>query len=231
MVDLFVTRMSRWLERDEIERLSALIDERRRERIGRYRRIEDAQRSLVAGLLLRRVVVRRCRLAGSAIRYEYGEHGKPSLAGFPDFRFNLSHAGRWVICAVSDSEVGADVEEIRAIDPGLYDMVLTDGEKAAAAGLPEPERLRLFYKAWTLKESVVKCIGAGLAIPFRSLDVIRAQYPGTFAWKSDGEEIVLSMHTMQMAPDCVVSVCNRTSVNPVRLRLVPLDLLMTEWDG
>lgn len=41
--------------------------------------------------------------------YEYGEQGKPQIVNFPK-KFNLSHSGDYVVCGVSDGEVGVDIQ-------------------------------------------------------------------------------------------------------------------------
>lgn len=42
--------------------------------------------------------------------YEYGEQGKPQIVNFPK-KFNLSHSGDYVVCGVSDGEVGVDIQK------------------------------------------------------------------------------------------------------------------------
>lgn len=42
--------------------------------------------------------------------YEYGELGKPQIVNIPK-KFNLSHSGDYVVCAVGDGEVGADIQK------------------------------------------------------------------------------------------------------------------------
>ena len=42
--------------------------------------------------------------------YKYGEQGKPQIVNFPK-KFNLSHSGDYVVCGVSDGEVGVDIQK------------------------------------------------------------------------------------------------------------------------
>ena len=44
--------------------------------------------------------------------YYYGEHGKPMRRN-EEICFNLSHSGKYVLCAVSEMEIGCDIESIQ----------------------------------------------------------------------------------------------------------------------
>ena len=88
--------------------LSAL----RREKIARAGRDADKRLLLGAGLLLDRAL-RPFGLREQDAEITLGAHGKPYLAGRDDLFFSLSHSGSIALCAVSDRELGADVQECR----------------------------------------------------------------------------------------------------------------------
>lgn len=86
--------------------------------------------------------------------------GKPRFSERPNWHFNLSHSGEFVLCALSDSPVGVDIELVRPRKEGLPEYVLR-GE--------DYERFRrlggdwsAFYTLWTERESIVKYTGEGL---------------------------------------------------------------------
>lgn len=68
-------------------------------------------------LLLGKILQRPAK----ALRFEYGQFGKPRLAPNPEsgLEFSVSHSGDLVLIAVSNGRaVGVDVEMVRAdIDP------------------------------------------------------------------------------------------------------------------
>ena len=134
----------------------------RKDKIDRLRRQEDRVRSLAAELLLRRA------LADVGVtQYTVGcdEHGKPYLADHPGLFFNLSHAGNVVLCAVSDSEVGCDVEKIVPGREALAKRFFTAREAADIASQPtEEEKTLRFFRYWTLKESFMKVTGLGMSL-------------------------------------------------------------------
>ncbi len=100
---------------------------------------------------------------------ERKEGGKPWFPSRPDLHFSVSHSGALALCALSDREVGADVELIRPRRERLPAYAL-DGEeldwyRARGGGW------EWFYTLWTLKEARVKCTGQGLRRPPREISV------------------------------------------------------------
>lgn len=114
------------------------------------------------------------------------ENGKPYLPDYPDFHYNISHSGGIVACAVSDSPVGIDIQQI-SDDPvrilriaahffsqeEQQELSLHHQEKnpnTGAAGNScsndEQDLCHLFCRFWTARESYIKLTGRGLAEPF-----------------------------------------------------------------
>ena len=46
------------------------------------------------------------------LAYVYGREGKPYFRDLP-FYFNLSHSGDYVLCVLSEAEIGADIQQHR----------------------------------------------------------------------------------------------------------------------
>ena len=88
---------------------------------------------------------------------EYTEKGKPVYSN-SDIHFNLSHAGDYVVCAVSDRAVGIDIERIRKNAIKVAERFFTQEECDWIAD----DNLR-FCRVWTLKEAYAKLTGEGIA--------------------------------------------------------------------
>ena len=99
-----------------------------------------------------------------------GEHGKPYLKRFPQICFNISHSNGIAVCAISQSEVGIDVERIGTFRSAVARRVLTEKEIEFLETLAEHERGEMFYRFWTLKESYLKLDGSGLARDPREIE-------------------------------------------------------------
>lgn len=78
-------------------------------------------------------------------------NGKPFYANGP--YFNISHSGRYVLMAVSTSEIGVDIEEIKMKDMSSLVRIFNEAE---AKMIKEHSD---FYYLWCAKESLIKCIG------------------------------------------------------------------------
>ena len=112
---------------------------------------------------------------GRELLYVTGKDGKPYLADSA-FYFSLSHSGEFVICAVSDCETGADIQEKKEADyRKLVGRFFTEGEKKIFASCScGQEEKDLFYLLWTRKEAWGKLTGKGLMEGLDRMQVLEA---------------------------------------------------------
>lgn len=112
------------------------------ERLEKYRSIGHAERKnqcAAAGFLL--------NLALGGKQEHYDKNGKPYFEG--GF-LSISHSGEWVLVAVSETEIGVDIEKIRPADTERLN-------RKYFADSPEN-----FFENWVKKESMFKKLGTGL---------------------------------------------------------------------
>ena len=98
------------------------------------------------------------------LTYRYGERGKPYFEDLPLY-FNLSHSGDYVLCAVSDVEVGVDIQKIQPVNERkLAKRFFSEAECRVLEGCESSEgRRRLFFELWSRKEAYGKLTGEGIA--------------------------------------------------------------------
>lgn len=98
------------------------------------------------------------------LTYRYGERGKPYFERIPLY-FNLSHSGDYVLCAVSEREVGADIQRFQPVDMmRLAKRFFSEPECQELVRCEETrERQELFFRLWARKEAYGKLTGEGVA--------------------------------------------------------------------
>lgn len=94
--------------------------------------------------------------------FSYSPAGKPYFPDCP-LRFSLSHSGSEAAVAISESEVGVDIEEIGRFSSGVARRVFTSAElEFYEAGENEEERSLRGFCIWTAKEAYLKLHGVGI---------------------------------------------------------------------
>ena len=108
-----------------------------------------------------------CKIAEDDAELIYGEHGKPYLRDYSDVFFNLSHSGRYVMCAAGDVEVGIDIQEHVPDRRHIAGRFFTEYECRMIEDAHDDEEAdRIFFDIWTYKESFVKAYGTGIDSSF-----------------------------------------------------------------
>ena len=135
----------------------------RRKKIDDFRFDKDKRLSLGAGILLYNGL---CRYGTEYTEPEYSEHGKPYLKECGNIHFNISHSGNIAVCAMSDKELGADIEKTKHFSEALTDHVfLTSEKKFIRPDAADKDCTRM----WTIKESIMKYLGTGIGLGAKSI--------------------------------------------------------------
>ena len=265
----------------------ALQRPERREKVDRMRFDKGKRLTLGAGIVME-AALEYAGVSGMSVTID--PHGKPVLTGswetlvagssdsvsdvlptheqevFPCF-FNISHTKNIAVCAVSDREVGIDVEHKRELKDPLIRRAFTPEEIVYAEKLnmndknpvkaghedqggqffglsdDQPEKpghedrqsfglsddqLTYYTRLWTIKESVMKWYGLGLALPPEDIEVRpvtanRAVSEGvvvepSFIYMNDGADVAVSVKnhgdcdrlnfTFFSHEDCCITVCS-----------------------
>ena len=144
------------------------ITEGRLERIEKSQSTADKLRLMGSGLLIN--FIKTKYFVDSDVATD--KHGKPYFVN-SDLKFNLSHSGRYVLAAVSDYEIGIDIQKKKADKHRIAEKNFLQGECAYInAGANDEERHQRFCEVWTLKEAYLKNIGLGLRKPLNSFEVV-----------------------------------------------------------
>ena len=120
----------------------------------------DAILSATAGLMMKEVL----KITEDGM-VKLGEHGKPYLEQGPFF--SVSHSRRYSVLAVSENEVGVDIEMHEGINEQIAKRCFTEEEQEFALHSTEN-----FQRIWTAKEAVLKFLGKGFSYAPKNFSVL-----------------------------------------------------------
>ncbi len=152
------TRAAAWLSAEELERRSRFW-------IDRARRDFTLCRAAVRVMLCEQLGCANTRLS-----FGFGDHGKPFaiLNGLRvPVSFNVSHSAPHALIALSsERRIGVDVEmrEARRDIDGIAESVFGADERKALASTGGDDKVRLFFRLWTMKEALIKALGTGFSL-------------------------------------------------------------------
>ncbi len=160
----------------------------RRNKVDSYLFIKDRRLSLGAGILIDRGLS-SYGMCERGTTLAYGENGKPYFPGYPHIHFNLSHSGNWAMAVFANVETGCDIEKMQEADLELAEKFFAPKEYAYIAGQQGKKKQdEAFFRIWTLKESYIKAVGAGLSLALDSFEVNILQKGEIRMKRKDGGE-------------------------------------------
>jgi 4'-phosphopantetheinyl transferase len=209
MVSVFSIYLDKHLTANAYSQLLAKTSEKGRYKYSEFRHKEDAHRSLLAEFLIRYIAGTYLKISDDELIIGQSYFGKPYFIGFENFHFNLSHSGDWVVCAISDDQVGIDIEEVIPINLGSMVGALSPAEQSFLNSQKKELQLSLFYELFTLKESFVKQTGEGLSRPLHSFNIV---FKEKQIMLEDQQKIHKPVFFKQydISPTCRMAVCAHT---------------------
>ena len=144
----------------------------RQNKIVSYYYEKDRRLSLGAGMLMDKgLAYYGLREADTCVAYGINE--KPYLPDYPYIHFNLSHSENMVVAVFADVEIGCDIEQIQKANILFAKRFFCLSEYNYVLSQPT-QRLQCeaFYRLWTLKESFLKAVGAGLSVSLYDFEIL-----------------------------------------------------------
>lgn len=192
---------------------------------GSFRHKGVALRRILGEALAVEALERYRRLPSGSYRIARGKKGKPFIVGRKNVFFNISHSGDYVVCAVSDEEIGADIEKRGKARMEVAGRFFHKQEVLELEIAPDSERNGLFYDYWSIKESFLKYIGTGLTRPLNSFIV---RFEGQDIYLQEGtKKLPLHVYPCDIDPGYACYVCSGQQQLP-EVREVTLQELVKE---
>lgn len=151
---------------EQYDNIFKTLSNSRKARIIRMKKEDDRRRSLMATYLVQKLLE---ELGYENITLENTENGKPYLKDC-DLFVSISHSGAGVVCAISEKEIGIDIESIRPVRKGLIEYACTKAEREYIySDFIDIEKnitptcvMQKFYAVWTAKEAYFKKGGSDI---------------------------------------------------------------------
>ena len=166
------------------------VSKNRQNKIDFYRFDKDKKLSCGAYLLLNKLLIEE-NITNSI--FKKGKYGKAYISNHENIYFNLSHSEKMVLCAISDMEVGADIEYIDSeIDLNIakHYFYNTEYENIMNA----KNRADEFFKYWVLKESYMKYTGLGMNLRLDSFEIL---IEDEIKLKNDNDDLKLNLFNIE----------------------------------
>ena len=145
------------------------VSEEKKRKLSKYRFNIDMKLSLYAELLIRCQICKLLLISNKEIIFDKTNSGKPYLHVHLNFYFNISHTRTAIVVALSDQEIGVDIEKIKQANLAISNKFFTELEQKYI--FDSYDKDKAFYEIWTRKEAYLKYIGNGLKMPLTSFDV------------------------------------------------------------
>lgn len=165
-------------DKTDLDEISYYVQEEKKRKVKLFANVDDKKRSIYGDLMIRYLISKKLQIKNSKIKFASNKFGKPFIEGFGNIHFNISHSEHWVIGAVDSYPIGIDIERmeyIENIDEISKRFFSNEEIKYIESQKSYSEKIKCFYKMWTLKESYLKSIGKGLTkrLSSFSLEVIK----------------------------------------------------------
>ena len=121
------------------------VSDSQREKAMKYKNEVDQIRSLASSYLVNKL---------SKEPLLFNDMGKPFFENGPCF--NISHSGQYIVMAVSNKDIGVDIEENKEKDMSSLIRIFNEAEAKMIKEHAD------FYYLWCAKESLIKCIGSSI---------------------------------------------------------------------
>lgn len=135
----------------------SLLSDERKAYLNTVTAVEKIKASVLGEWLVKRILnesfhINECEILRA-------EKGKPYIKNSKLF-ISISHSGDFVCAAVSEKNIGIDIEVIKERDLKITKKLCTEIDEEF---INESENTLLaFYKIWTAKEAYFKMLGSGL---------------------------------------------------------------------
>ena len=207
MLRIYYADSTVFQEQFNLDKLLSFLPQSLHVRALRYRRPQDAF-NFVLGKLMLKKGLEELGLDNNLEKILFNKNEKPYLE---NVFFNISHSGRYVVCAITqDVEVGIDIEILNEVLLKDFEMNFTKKEWSNITLHTFP--LKKFYWYWVRKESIIKALGVNLSY----LNQIELESGKDF-FIDNGQRWFLK--DLQFGHECFFAICSAVEFEKIEMVL------------
>lgn len=135
----------------------SILSESEKEKFNKLIKDNDKKLLLLSRYLLKQLIEQNTNFIYDNTSIKYNENGKPMIE---NISYNISHSNEYCAVAVSNNQIGIDIEKIRTIDLKIMDIFCTESEKKYIINSDNP--YKSFFEIYCLKEAYFKMLGTNL---------------------------------------------------------------------
>lgn len=167
-----------------------MLSRDRKEKVDFYRFDKDKKLSAGSYLLLKKLLT---EIGIDYFEIKMGKCGKAYISNQENIYFNISHSSKYVACAISDKEVGVDIEyNDPTIDLNIAKNYFYNWEYESIMNAQNPSDE--FFSYWVLKESYMKYTGLGFNMDLDSFEIILED---EITLKNDKNNIIFNLFDLK----------------------------------
>ena len=156
------------VENLDLEKSYKMLPQKRKDKVDFYRFDKDKKLSAGAYLLLKKLLA---EIGIDNFEIKFRKYGKAYISNRENIYFNMSHSRKFVACAISDKEVGIDIEyNDPTIDLNIARNYFYNQEYESIMNAKNPSDE--FFRYWVLKESYMKYTGLGFNLDLDNFEII-----------------------------------------------------------
>lgn len=205
-VQVYILKLSGEENEDTVLEMLRHLPAHSQERFSAYSNLRSKIQSLAGEVLARYATGHYIGQPFNLGVLQTGKNGKPYFASPKHIHFNISHSGKYIVCGVSTSEIGIDVERIRRVNLRIAERYFSEREMNDLLQLNEDERMEYFITLWTIKEAYLKSIGRGLTQKLNTFTITKIHEQYKLTGNKQAEKFDVA--SLRLDTNYVLAVCS-----------------------
>ncbi len=174
---------------EKLTKYLSLLDE---EKLSQYNATTHKARkkvTLISNGLAKEKIAEEYSIDVKDIVFSVHTNGKPFCKSHTNIHFSISHSGTFVAVAISDKEIGIDIELLKEPSEKIINRVCCENEINVINS--SENKKEKFTEIWTEKEAYLKALGTGIDRELKTVDTTKMDFVNEYS-----DEFILSVFSL-----------------------------------